>query len=129
MIPKNNEIDFDSRTKSRICFACLFAKCIGNMMIQNIVSFLPLFVQSNDWDESSSFQINERSISFIIAIFSIASCIFSPINSFFKNKLGAKNTILFGFTLITVNSFGLGYISRIKNPKEFLVIALIMRFF
>lgn len=122
-----NDIDFPAATKSKILFACLFSKCIGNMMVQNIVSFLPLFVVNHEWDEG--FEMNENDISFIIAVFSIAQILFSPLNTYIKNWMGAKNTMIFGFALMTAMSFGLGLIAEIKNPWTFFLIAVFLRFF
>jgi fucose permease len=99
------------------------------MMIENIVSFLPLFIIKNQWESSDGFVIDENDISLIIAVFAVAQIIFSPLNSRIKNKLGAKNTILFGLTLMMITCVGLGSIARIKDPKHFLIIAIILRFF
>lgn len=54
---------------------------------------------------------------------------FAPFNAYIKNKLGAKNTLLIGFFLITVTTYGLGLLSLIDNSDTFLYTALILRFF
>ena len=54
---------------------------------------------------------------------------FAPFNAWIKNKMGAKNTLLIGFVMITVTTFGLGLLSMIKNSQSFLIVALILRFF
>ena len=87
------------------------------MMINNVIAVLPNFISSVDWDLSDGRRpLNEGDISLILAIFSIAQIIFAPFNGQIKNKLGSKNTILFGFGLMTVTTVGLGMIAWIRDP-------------
>ena len=120
--------DFSPEIKRKIAIAVLFAICIGNMLIQNVVSFLPLFIAKNDWI-NTDFQLGEHDSSTILAVFSVAQIIFAPFNAKVKNKLGSKNTIQFGFVLITVTTFGLGYLARVKDPYTFFIAACALRFF
>ena len=53
---------------------------------------------------------------------------FAPFNAWIKNKLGAKNTILVGFVMITFTTFGLGLIHYIEDADTFLYTALTLRF-
>lgn len=53
---------------------------------------------------------------------------FAPFNAWIKNKLGAKNTILVGFVMITITTFGLGLIHYIEDADTFLYTALTLRF-
>ena len=46
-----------------------------------------------------------------------------------KNYFGSKNTILFGFTLMTVTTFGLGAIANINDTDAFKYSGLALRFF
>lgn len=62
-------------------------------------------------------------------MFSVAQIIFAPFNAYIKNKIGAKNTILFGFMLMTVTTSGLGFIAIIKDPIMFKWSAVVLRFF
>jgi len=72
-------MNFSPETKRKILIACLFALCIGNMMIQNVVSFLPLFIASNKW--APGYTLNENDTSMILAVFAIAQVIFAPFNA------------------------------------------------
>ncbi len=54
---------------------------------------------------------------------------FAPFNSFIKNKLGSKNTIILALFLEAATTFGLGLISYSKKPKIFFGINLALRFF
>ena len=48
---------------------------IGNMMVANLVAFLPTFVDSNNWEKGSnglSTKLSDNDISWIIASFSAA---------------------------------------------------------
>ena len=105
------------------------ALTIGNMMINNVVSFLPTYIEQAEWISSDSYQLDENDIALILAMFSIAQIIFAPVNGTIKNWMGAKNTIIFGFTLLTVTTGGLGAISHIRNPYYFKYTACILRFF
>ena len=40
----NDEDGFTPEIKQRVLLACLFALCVGNMMMQNVASFLPTYV-------------------------------------------------------------------------------------
>ena len=62
-------------------------------------------------------------------MFSIAQIIFAPVNGSIKNYLGAKNTIVIGFVLMTVTTFGLGAVAHIDNPYTFKYLACALRFF
>lgn len=55
--------------------------------------------------------------------------IFAPFNSIIKNKLGAKNAVLLGFSLLTLTTFGLGAIANLTEPHVFKYIAVGLRFF
>ena len=105
------------------------ALTIGNMMINNVVSFLPTFIEQNTWTSSDNYSLDENDIALILAMFSIAQVIFAPINGTIKNWLGSKNTIIFGFTMLTITTFGLGAIARIHNPYYFKYTACVLRFF
>ena len=50
--------------------ACLFALCVGNMMIQCVVGFLPLFVVDKDWESGDG--LTETQIGLILGIFAVA---------------------------------------------------------
>jgi MFS family permease len=98
------------------------------MMTMNMVCFLPLFITGNEWDSPDGFILDEFDISLIISVFSIAQIIFSPMNSFISNKLGAKNAVLLGFTVLTLTTVGLGTLAKVKNPKLFMILSIILRF-
>ena len=99
------------------------------MMIQNVVSFLPIFIEKNDWTSLDDYKLNENDVSLILSVFSVAQIIFAPFNGSIKNYLGTKNTILAGFFLVTLATFGLGLIAKIHNPFWFKYIAVGLRFF
>ena len=39
-------IGFDAKTKKSILWCCLLASCIGNMMLDAVYSFMPLFIKN-----------------------------------------------------------------------------------
>ena len=119
---------FSPRVKKQLLLACLFALLVGNMMLLNVASFLPSFIQYNDWSNPEE-PLNSTDSSLIIAVFSVAQLIFAPFNSVIKNFIGSKNTILIGFALMTITTFGLGWISLIKNSQAFKYSAVFIRFF
>ena len=65
----------------------------------------------------------------IIAMFSVAQIIFAPINGTIKNALGAKNTIIFGFSMLTITTAGLGLLAKIDDITTFKYVACVLRFF
>lgn len=105
------------------------ALTIGNMMINNVVSFLPTFIENKQWVSETGYVLNANDTALILAMFSIAQIIFAPINGAIKNYIGAKNTIVVGFTLMTVTTAGLGVIAHINNPYAFKYTACLLRFF
>lgn len=117
VIPKAQKEEDDGSTlspgeKSRLLFACLCALCVGNMMMLNVASFLPIFCEDHAWIPDTD-HLDTQDIAFIISVFSIAQIIFAPFNANIKSCLGAKWCVLFGFFLLTTTTFGLGLISRI----------------
>ena len=97
-------------------------------MIQNIASFMPSFIYKRQWAETSDYKLNSSDVALILAIFSVAQIMFAPFNANIKNTLGSKNAIIFGFTEVTLSTFGLGYIANIDDPIRFKNAALILRF-
>lgn len=122
-------VELSDGEKSRTLFACLLALTIGNMMINNVVSFLPTFIESNTWVSWDNYQLNQNDTAIILAMFSIAQIIFAPVNGMIKNSLGSKNTIVVGFILLTVTTAGLGGLAYCKNPYVFKYTACVLRFF
>jgi len=51
------------------------------------------------------------------------------LNGVIKNSIGSKNTIVFGFFMMTISTIGLGLIAKIDNPHTFLYTAVGLRFF
>ena len=64
-----------------------------------------------------------------MSVFAVAQIIFAPFNALIKNKLGSKNAIVVGFFFLTITTFGLGAIARVKDPHMFKYIAVGLRFF
>lgn len=117
-------------------------------MIMNVTAFLPLYTdEKHDWDgvvKHCPISINKTSnetsevecsavgpteVSIIISVFSIASIIFAPFNSCIKNKIGSKNSIILGFIMMGLTTFGLGLITLINSSTLFVYTAIILRFF
>lgn len=98
------------------------------MMLLNVASFLPTFIQHNVWSNPDE-PLNNTDSGLIIAAFSVAQIVFAPFNSIIKNFFGSKNTIIFGFFLMTITTFGLGWISMISNSQTFKYVAVVVRFF
>lgn len=98
------------------------------MMLLNVASFLPTFIQHNVWSNPDE-PLNSTDSGLIIAAFSVAQIVFAPFNSIIKNFFGSKNTIIFGFFLMTITTFGLGWISMISNSQTFKYVAVVVRFF
>jgi len=122
------ETKLPPEVKKRALMACLLALTIGNMMIENMASFLPPFIGSHKWDSPDAYPISPFDISLILSVFSVAQVIFAPFNSAIKNRLGAKNAILVGFGLLTVATFGLGAIANFTDPHIFKYLAVGLRF-
>ena len=138
--------EYTPSQKKKILFSCLIALFIGNLMIMNVTAFLPLYAEKRtDWDNNETVKVVKNStgsdvivkdspitspqISLIISIFSIAQIIFAPFNSAIKNKMGSKNTIIFGFILMTATTFGIGTLTHMSNHYKFVYTAVLLRFF
>ena len=121
------EEEFSPQVKKALLIACLVALFVGNMMLLNVAAFLPDFINENFSDPDNF--LDETDGALIIGIFSVAQIVFAPFNSNIKNFFGSKNTILFGFALMTVTTFGLGFIARVKDANTFRWLALFIRFF
>jgi MFS family permease len=126
---ETKEEGYDEPYYKKTLIAILLALLIGNMMNNNVVSFLPAYIKAKNWSNSESFNLEDKDTAIILAMFSVAQIIFAPINSFIKNKLGKKNTIVVGFVILTVTTTGLGAIGNLTNSYAFLFTACILRFF
>ena len=125
------EAGFTDEIKKKTLIAVLVVILIGNMMVANLVAFLPTFVEENAWVVAStgiSTALTANDVSWIIAAFSAAQVLFSPFNSVIKNWLGTKNAIVIGLVLVMISTTGLGAIAHIKNGHQFRYIALGLRF-
>jgi MFS family permease len=105
------------------------------MMILNVAAFLPLYTnEKHDWngvnktcpvENETSKEIIYKPCSvitddqnaIIISVFSISCIIFAPFNSFIKNKIGSKNSIILGFTIMGITTCGLGIITLINSSN------------
>ena len=126
------DTDFSPAIKRKILISCLFALTVGNMMIYNVAALLPTYNDSEEanWEvQEDGYELDENDIALILSVFSVAQIIFAPFNALIKNKLGAKNAIVVGFFLLTITTYGLGAIARVKNPRLFKYIAVALRFF
>ena len=101
-----------------------------------MASFLPTYIESRkgQWSTSaisvdSSQDLDSNDVALILAVFSIAQIFFAPLNTMVKNRIGSKNTIIFGFFLMTATTFGLGLIGLYDNPLYFKYTAIALRFF
>jgi phage tail sheath gpL-like len=73
-IQPNNEI-YTPEIKRRTLIAVLTQVLIGNMMVSNLMAFLPIFVENNEWvvdEKGVSSQLTSNDVGYIIASFSLA---------------------------------------------------------
>lgn len=124
----SKETQLPAAVKKKALIACLLALTIGNMMIENMASFMPPFIDTHVWVSSDQYKLTSFDVSLILSIFSVAQVIFAPFNSIIKNKLGAKNAVLVGFSLLTIATFGLGAIANFTDPHIFKYFAVGLRF-
>jgi len=69
---QSKETQLSPAVKKKALVACLIALTIGNMMIENMASFLPPFVETHPWESDDNYQLTSFDISLILAIFSVA---------------------------------------------------------
>ena len=116
--------------KSTIMRTCLCSLTVACMMIYNIAYFLPTFIKNNTkWQSEDGYELDSSNIALIISIFFIAQIIMTPFISKIKNCVGSKNMLLIGFTMLSVTTFGLGAVTWIYNPRTFMYVSLMLRFF
>lgn len=116
--------------KRKVLLTSLASITFCNMMINNVVAIIPDFLlEKQNWNADSDYKLNEKDASLIISIFSISQIIFAPFNGHIKAKLGAKNTMIFGYTVLTITTIALGAIEGIKDPKTWMTTACFCRFF
>lgn len=68
--PETDESELTPKIKKNLLIACLFALLVGNMMLLNVASFLPSYIEDVDWDDGET--ISTFEISLIISVFSVA---------------------------------------------------------
>ena len=98
---------------------------ISNLIVDSIVTFLPLHIQLTKWDGLAP---DEDDITLIIAVFSVAELLFATVNSKIKKALGGKNTILMACVEGAICNIGLALSVFITNPKAFTVVCVLIRF-
>lgn len=96
-------------------------------MLLNVAAFLPPFIKEKFSEPGN--ELDETDGAMILAVFFIAQIVFAPFNSYIKNFFGSKNTILIGFFMMTVTTYGLGFIAYIDDAQLFKWVAVIIRFF
>lgn len=73
--------------------------------------------------------LRDLDVSLIIAVFSLATLIFAPLNKRIKSCCGLKTAMVTGCFLISATTYGLGALVKINDPMVFLAAALVLRFF
>ena len=68
-----DDLGFSPAVKRMIAISCLLSLFVGNMMIFNVATLLPPYVEDNFKDE-----LNEFDTSLIISVFSIAQIVLRP---------------------------------------------------
>jgi MFS family permease len=96
------------------------------MMMLNEASFLPTFCADKKW--ANGYKVNEFFVSLILSIFSLAQILFAPFSSSIKNCIGSKNTVVLGFSLMTLSTFGLGLASYFSDATLFIYFGVLLRF-
>ena len=81
---------------------------IENTNVANLGAFFPLFAENNDWTDDQ--KLTDNDVALIMSFYSFSQVIFSVLISKIKNKVGAKNTILLGLTLVMLATLGMGLI-------------------
>jgi hypothetical protein len=72
---ERREETYSPEIKRRTLIAVLTQVLIGNMMVSNLMAFLPIFVETNEWEKDAngvSSQLTSNDVGFIIASFSLA---------------------------------------------------------
>ncbi len=127
IIEEEQDMELSPKLKKLLLASCLFSLCLGSMMLLNLDTFLPIFCEETLWNDDA--EVNNLEATVILVVFALTQIVFAPFNSIIKNRFGAKNTIIFGFVLMTATTFGLGLISYTNNAKLFLGISIALRFF
>ena len=96
-------------------------------MTLNMAAFLPTFIESDAMKWKGGIKPSTYDVTLIISIFYVVQIIFAPFTTCIKNKLGTKNTIVYGFVLLTSTTFGLGLLAEIPDANKFYKIALALR--
>ena len=79
-------------------------------MLFNVPSFYPLYVEQHFGKHVSSAMSGVA-----LGCFQIAGTIFTPVHSITISKMGRKNSILFGTTLILVTNTAFGALSLLPD--------------
>lgn len=129
LLKHGDATSFSPKIKNRILVVCLISLALANMIILNLTAFLPVFVESNAWSNSSDYTLSSMDTALMLAMFSVAQIIFSPINGMIKNMIGTKNSMTIGYLLITITTFGIGVCANISDPLLFKYVVCALRFF
>ena len=89
-----------------ILFICIISLFVSGSLIFNMTSFFPLFVDKKYNKEFK--QISALQISFCFSAYEIACVAATKFNSITISKMGRKNSILFGLSLLAFANVGIG---------------------
>ena len=125
---KKTEREVQKSKREIVLICALCSLCVANMMISNIAAVLPSYLdEKTDW-VGPDIKLSSLEISYMVAIFSVAQMIATPLNSRGKNYFGAKNYIVIGWVVLTAATLGTGFTTYINNKVTFLVVTCLLRF-
>ena len=108
------EFAINDDEKKKMLIAVLISNMICGTMILNIASFYPLYVEQIYGLNISSFMVG-----LALGAFQVAGILCTPIHAVTISKMGRKNSIVFGFTLILMANTALGAVSLLPyTPRD-----------
>ena len=101
----NNVLDKSQKNKLLTCI--MTSQVVCGTLYLSISSFFPLFV------EAHYPMINSSMVSICMSSFEVAGVLFTPVHAITISKMGRKNSIVFGFSILIFTTTSLGLLSYI----------------
>jgi MFS family permease len=116
--------DLDKAEKTKLLTCIMTSQVVCGTLYLSISSFFPLFV------EAHYPMISSTMVSICMSSFEVAGVLFTPVHAITISKMGRKNSIIFGFSILVFTTTSLGLLSYIPYDhwKSFYYLATIVRF-
>lgn len=122
---KKNSRELTPREKTTLIVCIIICQITCGTLYLNVVSFFPLFVNQHYKDYISTFMT-----SCCLSAFQFAAVISTKVHQVTISKMGRKNAVIVGFTILLISTTCLGMLEYVPYDqwKLFYGLSIVIRF-